>query len=154
MHNDQLMQNQQIVQAFDQLNLTPKQIADEFNLNEIAVKAILMQFSPVYRKSMDTEIDNNFTDKELVEANNVMLGLIRHSEDDHLRFKVAKYIRDDKKGRLDIGKNMAGLKMDVTVFNQYLVDAREAVKHSKSLNSPSPAPTNMQLEDDKEAINV
>lgn len=150
MHSDQLMQNQQIVQAFDQLGLTPKQISDEFNLNEIAVKAILMQFSPVYRKSMDTEIDNNFTDKELIEANNVMLKLMRHSEDDHLRFKVAKYIRDDKKGRLDIGKNMAGLKMDVTVFNQYLVDAREAVKHSKSLNSPAPA--SMQLEED--AINV
>lgn len=152
MHSDQLMTNQQIIQAHDELKLSPAQIAEQFNVDELAVKAILMSQSIAYRKRMDTEIDYNLTDKEAFEAKETLVRLMRHSEDEHLQFKVARYILDDKKGRLDIGKNMSGLKMDVTVFNQYLIDAKDALKMSKTQSRP-PAPAQV-IEHEKEAINV
>lgn len=151
MHNNQLMLNQQIVQAFEELHLTSSQIAEQFSLDELAVKAILMQFSVPYRQRMDSDIDYNLTDKEALEAKETLVRLMRHSEDEHLQFKVARYILDDKKGRLDIGKNMGNLKMDVTVFNQYLVDARDALKSSKAQTRPA-APE--QLVEAKELIDV
>lgn len=138
MHRDQMMQNQQIVHAFEELALTPAQIADQFSLEELAVKSTLMQFSKDYRKRMDSQIDYNLTDKEAFEAKETLVRLMRDSPDEHLQFKVAKYILDDKKGRLDIGKNMASIKMDVTVFNQYLTQSKDAIE--KSLNARPPAP--------------
>lgn len=153
MHSDQLMTNQQIVQAFDELKLTPTQIAEQFGMDEIAVKATLMQFSPVYRKTMDTQIDYNLSDKEALEAKETLVRLMRHSPDEHLQFKVAKYILDDKKGRLDVGKNLAGMRIDVNVFNQYLVQGRDALKISKQTH-PTPAPASRQLDDVKDAIEV
>jgi hypothetical protein len=102
-----------------------------------------MQFSAKYRESMEQDIQLNFSDKELVEANDTLLRLMRYSEDEHLQFKVARYIRDDKKGRLDIGKNLAGVQINAYTFNQYLVAGKEALKLSKSSNDkktlPSPA---------------
>ena len=139
------------MQAFQELHLSPKQIAEQFDMEELAVKAILMQSSPAYRARMDVEIDYNLTDKEAFEAKETLVRLMRHSDDEHLQFKVAKYILDDKKGRLDIGKNMSGIKMDVTVFNQYLIEAKDALNQSKTQTRPSPA---QQLVDDKDAINV
>lgn len=98
---------------------------------------------------MDLQIDYNLTDKEAFEAKETIVRLMRHSDDEHLQFKVARYILDDKKGRLDIGKNLGNLKMDVTVFNQYLIDARDALKQSRS-----PAPAIKQSEQPKELVDV
>lgn len=142
MHSDQLMTNQQIIAAFEELKLSPAQIAKQFDKDELAVKAILMSQSLSYRKRMDTEIDYNLTDKEAFEAKETLVRLMRHSDDEHLQFKVARYILDDKKGRLDIGKNMSALKMDVTVFNQYLIEAKDALTASKAQTRPAPAQVN------------
>lgn len=149
MHAHQLLLNQQIIQAFEELQLTPSQIAEQFQFEEVAIKSILMSGSRVYRKQMDLQIDYNLTDKEAFEAKETIVRLMRHSDDEHLQFKVARYILDDKKGRLDIGKNLGNLKMDVTVFNQYLIDARDALKQSRS-----PAPAIKQSEQPKELVDV
>lgn len=134
-------QNIQIVEAFENLSLTPAQIAEQFPpLTEIAVKACLMQFSGKYRTAMNEDIQLNFSDKELVEANDTMLRLMRHSEDEHLQFKVARYIRDDKKGRLDIGKNLAGVHINAYTFNQYLIEGKEALKLSKESSDQKTLP--------------
>lgn len=137
-------QNTQIVTAFEELKLSPAQIAEQFPpLTEVSVKACLMQFSGKYRASMNQDVLLNFSDKELVEANDTLLHLMRHSEDEHLQFKVAKYIRDDKKGRLDIGKNLGGQQINAYIFNQYLIEGKEALKLSKGDNQdtlPLPAP--------------
>lgn len=92
---------------------------------------------------MNQDVLLNFSDKELVEANDTLLRLMRHSEDEHLQFKVAKYIRDDKKGRLDIGKNLGGQQINAYIFNQYLIEGKEALKLSKGDKQdtlPLPAP--------------
>ena len=120
-----------IVQAFEELAMTPEEIAEDQEVELASVKAILMQNSSKYRKTCKKDADFCFTDDEGIAAKQVIANLMRYSDDENLRFRAAKYLLDDKKGRLDIVKEQTGLNINILQFNQHMKEALEAVKRSK-----------------------
>lgn len=123
--------NIQIVTAYEQLGLLPEQIAQEYDLDIESIKATLMQFSSAYRKAAKQDDQLNFSENELVAANQVIAQIMQYAEDDNLRLRAARYIRDDKKGRLD-ATQMRGLNINVLQFNMTLQKARERIAKAKN----------------------
>lgn len=137
-----LLANEQLIAAYENLGMAPEDIAQAFGesgqpLEVSAVKAVLMQGSWKYRAASKQQKKLDFTDDELQEANEAILRLLRNSDDEHLVGRLARYIRDDKKGRLDVGPNLAGLQMNAIVFNQYIQDAQKAIEASKNGEQPT-----------------
>src|SRR5690348_9325567 len=97
---------EQLKVAYETLGMSPEAISEDRELELGAVKAGLMQCSPKYRKDCgqeDTKDDKlNFDDTQLQQVNEVIFNLALGAEDEHLRFKAATYVRDDKKGRKEI----------------------------------------------------
>lgn len=118
--------NQQIITAYETERLTVDQIAEALDFDPVAIKATLMQFSSQYREDMKQEPNLDFSTDEQLEAKNAMVRLMRNSEDEYLIARLACKIRDDGKGRLDIGKNMRNLNMNVVIFNERIEQAKEA----------------------------
>lgn len=127
--------NQQIIEAFETLGLTPEGIAEEFDFDLTMVKAILMQYSSQFRMAARGNNELDFDDNEAKQIRDVILNTALYSEDEHLRFKAAKYIRDDKKGRLDLGTALKGLNINVVQINDRMQKAFEAVERSKKLST-------------------
>lgn len=125
--------NQQIITAFEELDMTPEEIAAEQDLELLSVKAILMQFSSVYRRQCKKQDDFNFTDEEEVMARQVIASLARYSDDERVKLRAAIYVRDDKRGRLDVLKNMNGLNINVISFNEQMKKAIAAKNRSKGI---------------------
>lgn len=120
---------QQIVTAYEELDLSPSEIAesDEFGeFDEIAIKAVLMQYSVKYRKDAKKDVSLQYNNTEQEEAKQAIIGIMRHAEDPNLILRAAKYIRDDAMGRLDIGKQMNTLNVSVQVFNEQMEKAKRA----------------------------
>ena len=115
--------------AYEEENMTPEQIADCQGLDLTAVKAGLMNCSVKYRRDCGQEevaIDKlNFSDDELERVNQVILDLALSAEDQHLRFKAATYVRDDKKGRKDVVNAMKGSQFNILMINEQLKKVRE-----------------------------
>jgi len=127
--------SQQIVSAFETLGLSPEVIADQFDFDPTVVKATLMQFSAVYRQAAKGDSELDFNETEAKEARDVIMQIARYAEDDNLRLKAARYIRDDKKGRLDFGQQMKGLNINVLQFNAQMQKAIEATHRAKQLST-------------------
>jgi hypothetical protein len=115
--------------AYEQEDMSPEQIAESQELDITAVKAGLMQCSSKYRKACGTEDEDedrlNFTNDQLSRVNDVIVDLALGAEDEHLRFKAAAFIRDDKKGRRDVVKGMSGNNFNILFINKQLERARE-----------------------------
>lgn len=131
----------QILEAYENLGMTPEQIAENLSFDIIAVKATLMQFSSAYRKAAQKEPDLDFTVDEQLAAKQTMVELMRNTDDEYLKARLAMKIRDDGKGRLDIG-TMNGLKINVVQFNVQLQQAREMKERAKLSNPGPPIPNN------------
>lgn len=120
---------EQIKIAYETLEMTPEQIAEDRELDIVAVKAALMQGSSRYRKDCGQEEDKeaalNFDDQQLQDVNKVIYELAIGSEDDNIRLKAAMYIRDDKKGRKDVVKQMGGQQFNILMFNEQMKSLRE-----------------------------
>ena len=120
--------------------MSPEEIAEQEDIDITSIKAILMQFSSIYRKSCKVDDSLNFTEDELVRSNQVIASLMQYAEDENLRFRAAKYIRDDKKGRLDAPSALAGLNVNVLMFDERLKKALEAKNRSLGLITSPPQP--------------
>ena len=126
------MQNEleQLRVAYEELAMSPEQIANDRELDLAAVKAGLMQASSKYRKACfgDSPAADvlNFSDDDLAAVNRVIKDIALGAEDDHLRFKAATYIRDDKKGRRDVVNGVKNMGFNVLQFNQFMQQARVA----------------------------
>ena len=122
---------QQIKDSYESLEMTPEQISEDRDLDLVAVKAALMQFSSVYRKACGKELDEdtlNFSDEQLQRANEVIFELAMGAESEDLRFKAATYVRDDKKGRKEVVKAIQGLgNINFLQINQMLQESRESM---------------------------
>lgn len=126
--------NQQIVSAFEDLQMTPAEIAEDQDLELSAVHAVLLQFSSVFRKANGKTVAEEFTDEEHQMARDVIVTTARYSEDERLRLKAAAYIRDDKKGRLDAIKNSFGaVNFNVLSFNEIMRKAVNAKNKAKGI---------------------
>lgn len=127
--------------AYEEEGMSPEQIAEDRGLDIVATKAALMQSSFKYRKDCGHESEEkdelNFSDDELKRVNQVILDLALGAEDDHLRFKAATYVRDDKKGRKEIVKAIKDNGTNITIFNQKILQVREAAARlTSSINQP------------------
>lgn len=114
--------------------MTPEQIAEDLGFEVVAVKAKLMQVSSKYRKDCgkeEEEIDElNFSNDELINVNKVIYETALAattpdgSVDWNTRLKAATYIRDDKKGRKDVIKQVAGNQFNIFQLNDSIQRAR------------------------------
>jgi hypothetical protein len=118
----------QIRTAYELNSMSPEEIAEDQGFDVGAIKAKLMQISSKYRKDCgqesETEDRLNFTNSDLERVNETIIQLALGAEDEHLRFKAASYIRDDKKGRKEVVRNMAGNTFNILQFNEMMQHAR------------------------------
>lgn len=128
--------------AYEEEGMSPEEIASDRGLDVAAVKAGLMQVSAKYRKDCgkeeETKDDLNFSDDHLRRVNEVIYDLALSSEDEHLRFKAATYIRDDKKGRKEVAKSMGGNNFNILMLNEQLAKVREVGDRIKKQLLPAP----------------
>lgn len=122
--------------SYESLKMTPEEIADDRGLDIAAVKAGLMTASSLYRKDCGQENETseglNFNDDDLRRVNDVIREVALSAEDDGLRLKAAMYIRDDKKGRKDINKGVAGVGFNILQFNTFMQKSRSLAEQVKS----------------------
>ena len=121
--------SEQIIYSFEELEMTPEQIAQDQELDVTAVKSVLMQFSTKYRGICRNQPESplNFTEDEAVRARKVIVELMDFAEDENLRFRAACRVHDDKKGRLDGPKLMNGLNINVLQINERFKRAMEVI---------------------------
>ena len=116
--------------AYEQENMSPEEISASQELDVVAVKAALCQCSVVYRRACGMEEGSknedglNFSDDELRRVNEVIMDLALSAEDPHLRFKAATYVRDDKKGRKEVIKNLNNGGFNIITINERIEKIR------------------------------
>ncbi len=121
--------------SYEQLGMSPEQIAEDQKLDLVAVKAGLMQCSAVYRRDCGHEPEDkaelNFSDDDLQSANQVIRDIMLTTDDEHLKFKAATYVRDDKKGRKEIVKATQNNQFNILDINTMLQSARDGASAIK-----------------------
>ena len=128
---------EQIKTAYEVLNLSPQQIAEDQDLDIVAVKSALIQASSKYRKDCGhepEEVDDglNFTNEDLRHVNAEILQLALGAESEELRGKMCMYVRDDKKGRKEVIKAVQNnTTFNLLNFNEQLREARSAANSLK-----------------------
>lgn len=125
----------QIKTAYEVSAMTPQEIAEDQELDITAVKAALMQCSSKYRKDCGLEEekkdDLNFSDDQLRDVTQALYQLGMSTDDEHLKFKCLTYIRDDKKGRRETVRQMAGNTYNILQLNQQIQEARRVANEVK-----------------------
>lgn len=140
----------QIKNAYEVEGLVPSQIADDLGFEEVAIKAKLAQLSSQYRKDCKMEAldedELNFSNEQLKSINGVLYECATAAElpdgtpDFRTRLNAAKYIRDDKKGRLEPVKAIAnGNTFNILTFNESLQTARQLAEKAKQRVLHGPA---------------
>lgn len=125
-------ENQQIITAFEDLGMSPEEIAEDRGFELVFVKSILMQCSSLYRKASKQDSALEFTEREAEEMKGIILNLARYSDDDpHLQFKAASFILNDKKGRLDGGRQLSDRQAPVIQFNIQMQKALAAKERTQ-----------------------
>jgi len=138
-----------IKNSYEVEGMTVEEISLDRGLDGGAVKAALMQCSAQYRaacgKEEETKDELNFDDDQLKRINEVIVELALSAEDPHLRFKAASYIRDDKKGRKDVVKGLAGQQFNILYINEQMKKVREVTNSIKQsvLGNGSPKVINV-----------
>jgi len=122
--------NQQVVTCYDELGMTPEEIAAEYQWEVSAVKMILNQSSPKFKSENGSKPQADFTLQELEDVKNVIINLALYGEDEAIQLKAAKYVRDDSKGRLDM-KSVKTLNVNITQINSRMQKAREAMQRAR-----------------------
>lgn len=109
----------QVVECYDTLSMAIDEIAETQHIPVAVVKATLMQFSKKYQSELsgsapDDELEFSKYEQKL--AKNALVNVLSNTEDECLKTSVAKFIRNDGKGRLDV-TNMPKLKINVGQLN-------------------------------------
>lgn len=153
-------QLQIILKQYNEHNMSIEDIVaeSEGEYEVESVKAVLAQYSAKYRAAIrgDKNSNEDFSQDEGEMAKQTIASIMMSTDDDYLKFRTAKYIRDDKKGRLDVDK-MNGLKIDVMTFNFHIKQVKEARERTMKMvktddavnkqrfNPHSPSPSEVQL---------
>ena len=135
----------QIKTAFEVNGMSPEEISVDLGFDLGAVKSILLQCSSDYRKAFDKNGEGlDFSDEDLRIANRIILEAATSASDSdgnpdyRCRSQNAQYIRDDKKGRKELKKVMAGNTFNIFALNEQFKEAREAM--SKNMGMVIEAP--------------
>lgn len=133
----------QVVAAYEQLGLTPAQIAEQMEMEEGQVKALLYQLSSRYKQELGGTVDSTDDLVRLYE------DLARSSPVDAVREKALRWLIDEKRGRNDIPMELLKLKrrqqanedvdimMRVTTFNQDISRIRESLDNTLQEAKPA-----------------
>ena len=128
----------QIVAAYEVSGMTPEQIAEDMNgdYDVASIKAALMAGSSKYRQDCGQEPTDsealNFSNDDLKAVNDVIMNLAKYAEDPNLQLKAAMYVRDDKKGRKEVVRQIAGNNtFNLLQFNESLTQARLGAESMK-----------------------
>lgn len=117
----------QIKTSFEDLGLTPEQIADETGYDILAIKTILIQCSSQYRKLIKREPAKGYTPDQAEEMQHILLNIARYEDEDlNLKAKVAIYLHEEFKGRNDTVKIVQNFNMTANIFNEQMKKANEA----------------------------
>ena len=131
------MELEQLRVSFEDLGLTPEEISADRDMDIAAVKAGLMQCSSKYRKlckSESIEEDRlNFSDEDLMLVNRRILELALYSPDEHIATKNLHYVRDDKKGRKEVVKQMGNQTFNIIQFNESMKLMRQQAAQAKQI---------------------
>ena len=140
--------HEQIKTAFEELGMTVEEIASDQKLDIGIVKTALIQCSSKYRASIGMTSPENssnnpddFTDEDLHEVNEVIRQIAKYSEDEHLRFKAATYVRDDKKGRKNIIQAARGITFNLLQINQRIQEANKVLERGRNGHTVDLIPT-------------
>ena len=142
--------NLQVVNMYENLGLTPEQVAAQLDLDLVSVKSVLLQFSGVY-KSMYKEAvkegqgNKYVTEMELEEMYSIVKQVARYDESGATRAKCAMFVIDDARGRRDKAKDerdfLKEKNINVVVFNEKLSQTRQAIARNKNRNVIDLVPT-------------
>ncbi len=137
---------EQLKIAYETLGMSPEAIATDRELDINAVKAGLMQCSPRYRRDCGAEPaerdELNFSDQDLRDVNDVIRQTALYAEDERLRFQAAIYIRDDKKGRKEVVKQLGNQTFNILQFNESMKAIRERAAQVIDVATSQPILTN------------
>lgn len=125
-------QTTQIVESYRQ-GLKVAEIAEQFDMEELAIKSVLLQFCTEYKTDLKQGSTPGFTQTDEEYAEEVIRRTMQYTEDEALAFKAACRVKDERKGRLDVIKKMGGNTINILQFNQDLKRAEEGVKRAKGL---------------------
>ena len=135
-----------IVQMFEELEMSPNEIALDLDYEEAAVKLILASKSKKYRESCFDprtkelkEVSHStlqgdsflFTadDKEL--AKSAILELASNSDNDGVRLKASKTIIDEYLGRNNKA-TLRDLQININVLNETIIKAKRAKEAARN----------------------
>lgn len=128
------MTSKRIVKGYEEYNLSIEDLCLEHNLEPESMKVLLMQYSPKYRSEIGNGVEDvvevedplNFNKQEQMLAKEALLRIMKDSEAENpiLVASIAKYVRNDAKGRLDGVHALAGLNLNVNVFNTAIQNAK------------------------------
>lgn len=130
-----------IVQLFEIHSLSVEEIASEQELDPLAVKALLIQFSPLYKKSIEeSEKEEEFVSKEEIkEFVESYKSIARYSEEVYVKERALKNLinlglkvtdglgEQDPKALIKVLSNNT----NILVLSQNLQAAREVRKKAK-----------------------
>jgi hypothetical protein len=131
-------ENQQIVTAYETLGMDAEAIASAMGFETFAVKAILNQESPAYRAALKSNDKTaEFDDNDEAVALDTIRYLAKNAEDDGIRLNAAKYLRNDKKGRLDVKRDIRSMNFSITLLNGHMQQAMAALNKVRQIgNTP------------------
>lgn len=129
---------EQLKISYETLSMSPEAISIDRQLDLAAVKAGLMQCSSKYRKDCGREDEGddglNFNQEQLKDVNQIIYDTAKYatypdgSTDYKTRLSAATYIRDDKKGRKEVVKQVGNQTFNVLQFNEKLISLRDRKK--------------------------
>ena len=124
----------QIVKAYDDLHLSIEDICEQWpELDPLMIKLTLQSFSPVFRKALKEERELKFTDDAHEIALSTITNLMHTTEDENIKFRCAKFIRQDATGRLDAVRDLGKILVNTELFNAQMKQARAALERTRQV---------------------
>lgn len=131
--------NAQIVALYEDI-AEPMSVADickATDLDEVTVKMALAQGSPKYNKELQNNAEEfNATDKDM--AKMVLKQLMLTAETPNVRFRAARLIFDEAKGRNDL-KGVKNVNVNVTLIKQMMDEVKMAAEKAVNKTIDIPA---------------
>lgn len=119
----------QIVTAYAE-GMSPSEIAEQFGVDELSVKEVLLRKSRPYREGVK-EKKEDVSEGELEEMFDIVKNIARGQQFDNpgVALKAAKFVIDEKKGRN--GSADRGGAINVLMFNEELQRVRAGLSERK-----------------------
>lgn len=117
--------------------MSPAEIATALDYEESSVKLVLASASTVYRqRHAKGSAEETFSVNEYDLARRTMSELLETAENEAVKYRCAKYIIDETKGRNNINP-LAGVQVNINVLNETVKRAREAIQLAKDGARPA-----------------